>query len=84
MGATKQLSIITTRTILDMSRRQVSGGGFAVDLAARAVKVSMGWHWGWQVQGLVLPLAQLGAEASHGRIIYALLCLSPVIYQNKE
>lgn len=67
-----------------MSRRQVSGGGFAVGLAAHAAEVSMGWHWGWQVQGLVLPMAQLSAEASHGRIIYALLCLSSVIYQNKE
>lgn len=67
-----------------MFRSQVSGGGFAAGLAACAAEVSLEWHWGWQVQGLVLPPTRLSAEASHGRIIYALLCLSSVIYQNKE
>lgn len=76
------LSAVTATSISDMSRRQ----GLGEDLL-------QAWRpWGvGGVGGLVLVPSrdcssptQLSKVASCGRIIYALLCLSSVIYQNKE
>lgn len=82
------LSADTATTISDMSRRQ----GLGEDLLQAWLHGQLKRPWGvGGVGGLVLVPSrdcssptQLSEVASCGRIIYALLCLSSVIYQNKE
>lgn len=80
--------MLVWQSILGVSKRKVSGSRAAESLACVELRCPQGGqHWGvgvWFFSPSGVAWAQLSKVDPCGLITYALLCLSSVIYQNKE